>query len=85
LPHVEVVAGVRRVGVFRLTDGWRSIGDVDEAARLARAARQAPSPRAISRPVVAKATKPAGVQAEAEKVERTRRRARPSLPRLTCL
>jgi hypothetical protein len=46
----KIGAGVRRVGVFRLMDGWTAVGE-DEAKRLAQAARQAESPRVSSKPV----------------------------------
>jgi hypothetical protein len=79
---VEIAVGVRRVGVFKLADRWRSISDVDEARRLVQAARQGPSPRgATSNPAV---PKPGPKDPKPARDERTRRPV-PSLPRLSCL
>jgi hypothetical protein len=43
LGFVKLEFGRRRIGVFRLAHGWASVGSVDEAKRLVRAAK---SPRA---------------------------------------
>lgn len=74
---VEVEIGARGIGVYSISDCWRSI-DAEQAARLIEVARQ-PQPQG------ARSSRPPKVkQAKTVKVRR-RARAVPSLPVLSCL
>jgi hypothetical protein len=82
LNFIKLEFGRRRVGIFRLADGWTSIANADEAKQMVRAAE---SPRAaISKPVMApKAV--SKVRTEKPVEPHTRQRQQPSLPKLSCL
>jgi hypothetical protein len=82
LGFVKLEFGPRRIGVFRLAHGWASVGSVDEAKRLVRAAK---SPRAAMISKRRRASKAVKVGKPAPVETRARQRQQPSLPTLSCL